>query len=222
MKTLLTLVLSLCLSLPVLSAELSLEQLTTQLSAPSELRAHFSQERTLTGFARSLKAEGTLLVSRAHGILWRQSTPFAQDVVLDERGILVNDGTGLKAMAQSDNPQLQSFAQMLKSLFAGDLSALEQFFTLELTGTAEQWQLVLTPTQEPMSLIFTGIELKGGLLQGGQLKDGQLKDGQLKGGQFVQAVVLKDKAGDRTKISFSQLDSRVQPLTSDEEQLFDH
>ena len=202
MKTLITLILSLVLCFPAFSAELTLKELTAQLSAPTELRASFSQERTLTGFARTLKAEGTLLVHREHGILWRQRTPFAQDVVLDERGILVDDGTGLKAMAQSDNPQLQSFAKMLKSLFAGDLSALEQYFTLELTGTSEKWQLTLTPTQEPMSLIFSGLELNGA--------------------QFVQEVVLKDKAGDSTKIAFSQLDPSVQPLSADEEQLFGH
>lgn len=202
MKTLITLVLSLVLCGPAFSADFTLKELTAQLSAPTELRAHFSQERTLTGFAHSLKAEGTLLVHREHGILWRQRTPFAQDVVLDERGILVDDGTGLKAMAQSDNPQLQSFAKMLKSLFAGDLSALEQYFALELTGTSEQWRLVLTPTQEPMSLIFSGLELNGA--------------------RFVQEVVLKDKAGDSTKIAFSQLDPSVQLLTADEEQLFGH
>lgn len=202
MKTLITLILSLVLCCPAFSAELNLKELTAQLSAPTELRAHFSQERTLTGFARTLKAEGTLLVHREHGILWRQRTPFAQDVVLDERGILVDDGTGLKAMAQSDNPQLQSFAKMLKSLFAGDLSALEQYFTLELTGTSEKWQLTLTPTQEPMNLIFSGLELKGA--------------------HYVQEVVLQDKAGDSTKIAFSQLDPSVQPLSADEEQLFGH
>lgn len=202
MKTLITLILSLVLCFPAFSDELNLKELTAQLSAPTELRAHFSQERTLTGFARTLKAEGTLLVHREHGILWRQRTPFAQDVVLDERGILVDDGTGLKAMAQSDNPQLQSFAKMLKSLFAGDLSALEQYFTLELTGTSEKWQLTLTPTQEPMNLIFSGLELKGA--------------------HYVQEVVLQDKAGDSTKIAFSQLDPSVQPLSADEEQLFGH
>lgn len=202
MKTLITLILSLVLCCPAFSAELTLKELTAQLSAPTELRASFSQERTLTGFARTLKAEGTLLVHREHGILWRQRTPFAQDVVLDERGILVDDGTGLKAMAQSDNPQLQSFAKMLKSLFAGDLSALEQYFTLELTGTSEKWQLTLTPTQEPMNLIFSGLELKGA--------------------HYVQEVVLQDKAGDSTKITFSQLDPSVQPLSADEEQLFGH
>lgn len=202
MKTLITLILSLVLCFPAFSAELNLKELTAQLSAPTELRASFSQERTLTGFARTLKAEGTLLVHREHGILWRQRTPFAQDVVLDERGILVDDGTGLKAMAQSDNPQLQSFAKMLKSLFAGDLSALEQYFTLELTGTSEKWQLTLTPTQEPMNLIFSGLELKGA--------------------HYVQEVVLQDKAGDSTKITFSQLDPSVQPLSADEEQLFGH
>lgn len=202
MKTLITLILSLVLCFPAFSAELNLKELTAQLSAPTELRASFSQERTLTGFARTLKAEGTLLVHREHGILWRQRTPFAQDVVLDERGILVDDGTGLKAMAPSDNPQLQSFAKMLKSLFAGDLSALEQYFTLELTGTSEKWQLTLTPTQEPMNLIFSGLELKGA--------------------HYVQEVVLQDKAGDSTKIAFSQLDPSVQPLSADEEQLFGH
>ena len=202
MKTLITIMLSLVLCCPAFSAELTLKELTAQLSAPTELRASFSQERTLTGFARTLKAEGTLLVHREHGILWRQRTPFAQDVVLDERGILVDDGTGLKAMAQSDNPQLQSFAKMLKSLFAGDLSALEQYFTLELTGTSEKWQLTLTPTQEPMNLIFSGLELKGA--------------------HYVQEVVLQDKAGDSTKITFSQLDPSVQPLSADEEQLFGH
>lgn len=202
MKTLITLILSLVLCFPAFSAELNLKELAAQLSAPTELRASFSQERTLTGFARTLKAEGTLLVHREHGILWRQRTPFAQDVVLDERGILVDDGTGLKAMAQSDNPQLQSFAKMLKSLFAGDLSALEQYFTLELTGTSEKWQLTLTPTQEPMNLIFSGLELKGA--------------------HYVQEVVLQDKAGDSTKIAFSQLDPSVQPLSADEEQLFGH
>lgn len=202
MKTLITLMLSLFLSLPAISSELTLHELTAQLSAPSELRASFSQERNLTGFDRTLKAEGNLLVSRTHGILWRQSAPFAQDVVLDERGILVNDGTGLKAMAQNDNPQLQSLAQMLKALFAGDLSALEQFFTLELIGTTEQWSLALTPTQEPLSLIFAGIELHGG--------------------QFVQTVILKDKAGDSTKISFSAIDTSAKPLTEAEEKLFVH
>ena len=143
-----------------------------------------------------------MLVSRSHGILWRQSAPFAQDVVIDERGILVDAGTGLKALTSADNPQLQSFAQMLKSLFAGDLSALEQYFSLELTGTESQWQLILTPTHEPMSIIFAGITLQGGA--------------------YVTDVTLTDKAGDHTKIVFTAHDPTKQPLSAAEERLFAH
>ncbi len=205
MKTIRTLILSLTLSLTLTLpayAQLTIADLTTQLSQPQELRAHFSQERTLTGFSRSLKAQGTLLVSRDHGILWRQSTPFAQDVVIDERGILVGNATGLKTMSKADNPQLQAFAQMLQALFAGDLSALEQFFTLELKGEPDKWQLTLTPTQEPINLIFSAIELEGA--------------------QYVNHVTLKDRAGDSTKIQFTEHQTKPSALTSDEEQLFAH
>lgn len=205
MKTIRTLILSLTLSLTLTLpayAQLTSADLTAQLSQPQELRAHFSQERTLTGFSRSLKAQGTLLVSRDHGILWRQSTPFAQDVVIDERGILVGNATGLKTMSKADNPQLQAFAQMLQALFAGDLSALEQFFTLELKGEPDKWQLTLTPTQEPINLIFSAIELEGA--------------------QYVNHVTLKDRAGDSTKIQFTEHQTKPSALTSDEEQLFAH
>lgn len=205
MKALLTLLLSLSLSftltLPAY-AQLTIADLTAQLSQPQELRAHFSQERTLTGFSRTLKAQGTLLVSREHGILWRQSTPFAQDVVIDERGILVGNASGLKTMSKADNPQLQAFAQMLQALFAGDLSALEQFFALELKGEPAKWQLTLTPTQEPINLIFSAIELEGA--------------------QYVNHVTLKDRAGDSTKIQFTEHQTKPSALTSDEEQLFAH
>ncbi len=194
--------LALFLATQVWGAELTLATLTAQLAQPQELRANFAQERSLTGFARTLKAHGTLLVSRSHGILWRQSAPFAQDVVIDERGILVDAGTGLKALTSADNPQLQSFAQMLKSLFAGDLSALEQYFSLELTGTESQWQLTLTPTHEPMSIIFAGITLQGGA--------------------YVTDVTLTDKAGDHTKIVFTAHDPTEQPLSAAEERLFAH
>lgn len=205
MKTIRTLILSLTLSLTLMLpayAQLTSADLTAQLSQPQELRAHFSQERTLTGFSRSLKAQGTLLVSRDHGILWRQSTPFAQDVVIDERGILVGNATGLKTMSKADNPQLQAFAQMLQALFAGDLSALEQFFALELKGEPDKWQLTLTPTQEPINLIFSAIELEGA--------------------QYVNHVTLKDRAGDSTKIQFTEHQTKPSALTSDEEQLFAH
>ena len=205
MKTIRTLILSLTLSftltLPAY-AQLTIADLTAQLSQPQELRAHFSQERTLTGFSRTLKAQGTLLVSREHGILWRQSAPFAQDVVIDERGILVGNASGLKTMSKADNPQLQAFAQMLQALFAGDLSALEQFFALELKGEPAKWQLTLTPTQEPINLIFSAIELEGA--------------------QYVNHVTLKDRAGDSTKIQFTEHQTKPSALTSDEEQLFAH
>ena len=205
MKTIRTLILSITLSftltLPAY-AQLTTADLTAQLSQPQELRAHFSQERTLTGFSRTLKAQGTLLVSREHGILWRQSAPFAQDVVIDERGILVGNASGLKTMSKADNPQLQAFAQMLQALFAGDLSALEQFFALELKGEPAKWQLTLTPTQEPINLIFSAIELEGA--------------------QYVNHVTLKDRAGDSTKIQFTEHQTKPSALTSDEEQLFAH
>ena len=205
MKALLALTLSLTLSLTLTLpayAQLTIADLTAQLSQPQELRAHFSQERTLTGFSRTLKAQGTLLVSRDHGILWRQSMPFAQDVVIDERGILVGNASGLKTMSKADNPQLQAFAQMLQALFAGDLSALEQFFALELKGEPDKWQLTLTPTQEPINLIFSAIELEGA--------------------QYVNHVTLKDRAGDSTKIQFTEHQTKPSALTSDEEQLFAH
>lgn len=205
MKALLALTLSIMLSFTLMLpayAQLTIADLTAQLSQPQELRAHFSQERTLTGFSRSLKAQGTLLVSRDHGILWRQSTPFAQDVVIDERGILVGNATGLKTMSKADNPQLQAFAQMLQALFAGDLSALKQFFALELKGEPDKWQLTLTPTQDPINLIFSAIELEGA--------------------QYVNHVTLKDRAGDSTKIQFTEHQTKPSALTSDEEQLFAH
>ena len=200
-STLLCLLLSLSL-MSNASAELTLTQLTAQLSTPQELRAHFAQERIMTGFSRTLKAEGTLLISRDHGILWRQNTPFAQNVVIDERGILVDTGSGLKALSSAQNPQLLSFAQMLKSLFAGDLSALEQYFTLALSGTAQSWQLTLTPSHEPINLIFHNIELQGS--------------------SYVEQVTLNDKAGDSTHIVFSEFDPTIKPLSATEAQLFAH
>lgn len=197
------LLVSLCLvSSASAEAALNLTQLTAYLSTPQELRAHFAQERTMTGFSRTLKASGTLLISREHGILWRQNTPFVQNVVIDERGILVDDGSGLKALSSSNNPQLASFAHMLKSLFAGDLSALEQYFTLELSGTAQSWQLTLTPNHEPINLIFHNIELQGS--------------------SYVEQVTLHDKAGDSTHIVFSAFDPTIKPLSASEAQLFAH
>ena len=187
------LLLSLCL-VSSASADLNLTQLTAQLATPQELRAHFAQERTMTGFNRTLKAEGTLLISRDHGILWRQNTPFVQNVVIDKRGILVDDGSGLKALSSNNNPQLSSFAHMLKSLFAGDLSTLEQYFTLELRGTAQSWQLTLTPRQEPINLIFHNIELHGS--------------------SYVEQVTLHDKGGDSTHIVFSAFDPAIKPLSA--------
>lgn len=193
-----------CLSLAVAATPASpqtLADLQRQLTAAPTLRAHFVQLKRVSGLAQPLRSSGELLFSRAHGLWWHQSEPFKLTLTLDERRLVQQlAGQPAEAITADANPQLFEFSHLLLSLFSADQQAMAQHFTLAFTPGPESWQLQLTPKQPPLNQVFERLEMQGSL--------------------ELQQLLIRDRQGDETQLSFSDIQHVPEELTDVEQRRF--
>ncbi|RIY36826.1 LolA family protein [Psittacicella gerlachiana] len=168
----------------------SQSQLINQLQQPESLQGNFKQERYLQSIPLPITSTGEFTLVKAKGLLWQMQTPFAVNLRLNQQGISQWNG-----QAWINSNQLVQAAQikLFLGLLSGDLSGIESQFQLQLQGTAQNWQLELIPQSLLMKQIFTSIFIQGGNL--------------------IQKITLNETQGDRTVITFSQIQVD-QPLTA--------
>ena len=80
-------------------------------------------------------------------------------------------------------PTVRMITQLLFSLLAGDLTALESQFIAKGEVGAERWSIVLEPKSDALKKVFTTISLEGD--------------------QQVRSVLLKEFSGDSTTIQLA-------------------
>lgn len=168
------------------------------------LRGRFVQERHLTGLASPLRSEGSFLLAKKKGLLWRGEKPFNTVVVITPAGLLqmVNGGE-VQRLSATRLPFLSRFYDMLSGALAGDWTAMERDFMVERRGEGDSWKIVLTPrrAEDPVAA--------------------QLQSITVSGKKFVDAVEIHRANGDWENLTF--LDQRISsaPLAPEDARLFD-
>ncbi len=181
---------------------LQLEDVQQRFAQQPVVRAHFDQQRTISGIARPLRSSGELLIARQNGLWWQQQQPFTLTLILnDSRMVQITGNQPPEVITAEGNPQMFRFNHLLRALFQADRAVLEQNFTLHFTDKGQDnWQLILIPKASPLDKLFSAITLTGQT--------------------YLDHIQLDDKQGDRTAITFSQQRTEPKLLSHDEQQRF--
>ncbi|KMJ44538.1 membrane protein [Xenorhabdus khoisanae] len=180
----------------------TLEELQQRFTHQPVVRAHFTQERQIQGMPQPLRSNGDMLVSQHQGLWWHQKKPFPLTLVLDDSHMVqIMSGQAPQVITADSNPQLFQFNHLMRALFQADRAVLEENFKIEFSDLGqEKWRLVLTPKTSPLDKLFTAITLNGQA--------------------NLDAILLTDRQGDRTELSFTQHRLTPETLSHEEEQHF--
>lgn len=192
----------LCCLAAVNARAVTLDALQQRFAAQPVVRAHFEQQRGISGIPRPLRSSGELLIARQYGLWWQQQQPFLLTLILnDGKMVQITGNQPPEVVTAAGNPQMFRFNHLLRALFQADRAVLEQNFTLEFTDKGqENWQLALVPKTSPLDKLFTSITLSGQT--------------------YLDHILLLDKQGDSTAITFSRQRTQPEVLTHDERQRF--
>lgn len=179
------------------SCALSIDELQQRFSLQPVVRAQFEQVRRIKDLPQPLRSKGEIIIARDKGLFWSQEKPFSMVLLLDDKKMVqvINDQT--QVVTAESNPQMFQFNHLLRALFQADRKVLEQNFKISFQDQgAGHWQLVLTPISSPLDKIFSDLTLQG-------------RD-------VLENIVLNDKQGDRTNITFGHHQLTPSTLTDDE------
>jgi hypothetical protein len=185
---------------PLLGAA-PVEQIRGLLVKPKILCGRFDQTKQLAGLKNPLQSNGRFCVVADKGVLWRSLQPFAQTVRLTRDEIVQWQGerVTMKLDARQE-PALRLVNGILFAALAGDLGQLEKHFDIDGTVRDGNWQAKLKPRDGGVAKVIGAIALEGGA--------------------YVKNVVIDDANGDRTRISFSAIQTGEQAMSADEAALF--
>ncbi|MEZ9724167.1 outer membrane lipoprotein carrier protein LolA [Vibrio splendidus] len=193
----------------------SISDLQTVLSANNIVRGEFTQTRNMEMFAQPLTSQGTFLLDKSNGLLWKQATPFPVSLVLTDNKLSQRFADQpAKIITDKENPMAFYFSHIFLSVFHGDTQKLQEQFSLDFesataTNTDEsanassddtRWILTLKPKSAPMNAVFEAITLQGK--------------------NDIERIELREIRGDSTVIEFSQLNHRPEVLSDAEAQQF--
>jgi len=190
------------LAVPAQAADLTLlNTIQSRLALDEVTRGDFTQTRQLVGIGRPLVANGSFVVGKKQGVLWRTLTPFPQTMRITQGEILQKDDTRvLMVLRAEQEPAVSAISHVLFSLFAGNVSALAEYF--DYTGKIDNggWQLSFTPRDVRLRAVIGSLSLEGD--------------------DAVRLVTLTSAAGDITRIAFSNMTTAA-ALTADERAQFE-
>ncbi len=159
-------------------------QVKAKLSDAAVQQGSFEQSKQVKGFKRPLKSSGTYVVTRGKGVEWNTLKPFPSELVVTAGEISSKQGGAeVFRLDAKTEPTVRMITQLLFSLLAGDLAALESQFIAKGEVGADRWSIVLEPKSDALKKVFTMISLEG--------------DRQ------VRSVLLKELSGDSTTIQLS-------------------
>lgn len=200
---LLSLGLGFCVSAQAADDQALLRAIQSRLTIDTVIRGDFTQTRQLAGVKKPLVANGTFIVEKTRGVLWRTQKPFSQTMRVTQGEILQRDGERVLMVLRADQePAVNAISRVLFSLFAGDISALAEFF--DYSGRADNgkggWQLSFKPRNDGLKAVIASLSLEGD--------------------NVVRQVTLASAAGDVTRIAFSHV-ATAAALTADERAQFE-
>lgn len=156
--------------------QLTLDQLSQQLSQHPVVRGPLIQEKHLRALPQPLTSSGTFVLAADAGLLWKLEKPLKQDYRIDANGIAKRTADGWQMQPGRDVAAQQS--KLFLDVLKGNHSGLARNFDLQLSGDAKAWTLALTPTSLLLKQVFSRIDISGG--------------------ELVERIELHETQGDRT------------------------
>lgn len=159
-------------------------QVKAKLSGAAVQKGVFEQSKQVKGFKRPLKSSGTYVVTKGKGVEWNTLKPFPSELLVSAEEISSKqNGAEVFRLDAKTEPTVRMITQLLFSLLAGDLAALESQFTPKGEVAGDRWSIVLEPKADASKKVFTSISLEGD--------------------RAVRLVLLEELNGDSTTISLS-------------------
>lgn len=190
----------LAITLLPLSAYSDLANIQQQLNIAPLFQCEFEQTRQLKDMQLNLQSRGELVLAQQKGLIWQQTTPFPQTMVMTEKQIYQSVLGNVQIISATEQPQLFHFTQLIRDVLQGQWQRLNQYFQMEEISTKNsQWQVALSPTQAPFQSIFKHIILTGDTR--------------------IQSVLIQDQQGDSTNLYFTNCKA-LKSLTHEQETLF--
>ncbi len=148
------------------------------------LTGTFEQSKTVKGFKKPFKSNGSYEVKKGEGVKWNTLKPFASELTVSADSIRsVQGGAENFSLDAKTEPTVRVITQLLFSLLAGDLNALSAYFDAKGTVEGREWNIELTPKPGPLAKVFLRISLKGD--------------------SAVRSVHMQEVSGDATLISLT-------------------
>ena len=167
-------------------------QVKSKLSDAAVQKGTFEQTKQVKGFKRPLKSSGTYVVTKGEGVQWNTLKPFPSELTVKAGEISsTQNGKEVFRLDSKTEPTVKMITQLLFSLLAGDLPALESQFTATGEVKSEGWHIALEPKSEGLKKVFTSITIDGD--------------------RAVRSVLLKELNGDSTTIALTPLDAEGKP-----------
>ena len=134
------------------------DELSEKSQALRELSGTFEQIRHIEGVPLPLVSQGKFYYHRQQGIQWQTLAPVSNEIIIRE--------DGLYTLSSQDEEPIQSghavMAEILLSIFSGNLAALQQHFEIEeKDGEQQGWVLQLTPLNHGLANYLRLIEIDG-------------------------------------------------------------
>jgi hypothetical protein len=171
-----------------------LAQPAAALRGAQVMRGQFIYKKYLSEIPQPLVSRGEFVFARELGINWHTREPFDSEFVLTAKGITQrDDGKTTLQLSASEQPAVKVVARIFLALLSLDMASLQNSFALsgERPGQqqgkpgSETWQVGLRPSVPAIAAVF--------------------KEAIVSGGAQVQGLLLRDANGDRTEISFSDI-----------------
>ena len=192
------------LAAPVRAADPALlDTIQSRLLTDTVTRGDFTQTRQLVGIKKPLVANGTFVVEKTQGVLWRTLAPFPQTTRITQGEILQKDGDRVLMTLRADKePAANAISRVLFSLFAGNMSTLAEYFDYSgHPGSGSGgWKLSFIPRDTGLRAVIGSLTLEGD--------------------NTVRKVSLTSAAGDITLIVFSNITTAA-ALSADERAQFE-
>lgn len=168
-------------------AELSYELLTQLTESPDQLQGEFKQEKYLAEFDTTLVSSGIFNYQRNKFIRWQTLTPIENELLMKPSSISSSQGgDDLISLKADKDPATKILTEIFFAVLTADWHALSNYFFANGDDQNNgDWLVKLTPREQPLKQAINHVELSGDNL--------------------MRKVVLHEKNGDITYISFLNL-----------------
>jgi hypothetical protein len=176
-------------------------QIHALLAKPKILCGRFDQAKHLAGLKNPLQSNGRFCVVAEKGVLWRSLQPFVQTLRLTRDEIIQWQGERVTLRLDArQEPALRLVNSILFAALAGDFGQLEKHFEIDGVVRDGSWSVKLKARDGGVAKVISAIALEGAA--------------------YVKSVAIDEANGDRTRVSFSAIQTGDHAMSGDEAALF--